>query len=163
MYFSVNCQIVKFSLDPLARLQENHGPEQALKATRTIAENPYSVGDFEVGLVKINTLFPQQGPVEVWAQSLSSPVSSTGESSPSAVKHGEREHAHGEVLADFYSQDTIYSSENGYKEYGVPLEALPAAEKWEKKTLSPPEAIQQSLFNPIVDPDPRFKVRFLLF
>jgi hypothetical protein len=68
--------------DPLARLQENHGPEQVLKATRTIAETPCYVEDCEVGLLKINTIFPQQGPVEVWAQSLSSPVSSTGESSP---------------------------------------------------------------------------------
>ncbi|KAL4537130.1 hypothetical protein Ndes2526B_g04961 [Nannochloris sp. 'desiccata'] len=131
--------------------------EQARRGARNLATNFQPLDYHAVQIVWINPHYPQTTPVEVWATNLTSPKSST--SSSSSVNQKDENQMQKAFLSNSNSKVLIPATfENGYYIYsGVLLEKLPKC-GLQFELFSPSEAIQESFFNPIAYPNPRFKL-----
>lgn len=148
------------ALTCLSPAQENAKNEQARKGTQNYARDFQPLVYHDVQIVWINAHYFQAAPIVVSAANLSPSKSSPSKSpsNSSYVSMNQKHEMQMAFLANSNSKVLIPPSfENGYQNLGLLLEALPKC-RLEFQILSPSEAIQESFFNPVDYPDPRFKV-----
>jgi len=139
---------------------KDQGEDQARNGARNLARDLHPLVYHDVQIVWIDAHYFQTAPMEVWAANLSPPKRTTRSSSFLSMIQKDDKQAQKAFLANVNSKVLIpATSRNGYyKNCGLLLEELPKC-RLEFEIVSPFEAIQESFFNPVMNPDPRFKVR----
>ncbi len=160
--------------------------EQASTGPRNLAVINFQNFTYHTAeILRISAFYPQPVPVVVQANNLTSPKS---DSSSSSVNQGGHQHVLATFVANSHSKSYIPATfENRYyQNLAVPIDELnsetsllqhewldPFVEgtqcakgyqaKFHWEVCSPQEAIQKSHFEPVNNPDPRFKVGTWLF
>jgi len=136
--------------------------QRARKGAQNFARDFQPLVYHDVQVVWINAHYFQAAPMVVAATNLTSPTRSPAGSSSSFVSMNQQNESQLQrsFLANSHSKVLIPPTfRNGYyRNCGLLVEELPRC-RLEFQIISPSEAIQESFFNPVDYPDPRFQVR----